>query len=835
MLPAHVLALLPRFAVLLVDRRKRPMTAHGWEDATHDAEELATLYERALADPRLQLDPNDPDPAARDRARVAPVQFAIQPRASGFVVLDVDPRNFEPGTDPLVELRRADPDVLDTYHVETPQHGTHYYYAAPDPFVRVPSCVLRPGLELKGDTGYLLVPPDLGPSDEHPPYRRADRSPDHVRPYPEAVEHLVETRRSSPTGSSLGYTVDLGEIVEGTGRVPLGQRDHVFYALACRLRGANAPLEEAARTLQRIWEVQTDQPDDDVYPAEAVLRKLRRVYDTFEPDVTPDLLGSAASLVTSAASQLTPVRAPAQPVHTLTPADEQTEVEVEGVEVDPDTGEELPEPDLHSLHPYTDVGFVERFLDRHGDVIRYNAAAPSAAGWFAYQPQHGTWSTDRAAGLVQQLIADTAVDVWRTEADVVAEADRPALRRFCERFQNGSGVETAFRFLSRNSRVVLNETDLDARTSLLCVSNGVVDIDTLVSPDPDPITFAPRHVLLPHDPTYLCRRRLELDYASDEECPAWNAFLETTLPDPELRRFVQTMVGYALSGRGTEKSLFLILGPTNTGKSVFVSALRAVFDEYTTVLSPEAVLDRKNEDPDNRDLVSLPGKRFAFVPEVPAGRRLQAARLKTLASGADAIRAARKYGQPFEFVNRAALFITGNARPRVDDPTVWDRALLVPFVHQVPPEDQLAESVLIGRFRQEANGILNWALQGLAAWRAEGFIVPAVIRSVTAEWQDMEDWLASFLRACCVVEPTETVAAGDVFSAYLTWLGDETDRGQPVSRNAFARALTNSLTSFRRVKRDGQTVYEGVGLKPEARVRVLDAAVAVPAAEGWNP
>ena len=45
-------------------------------------------------------------------------------------------------------------------------------------------------------------------------------------------------------------------------------------------------------------------------------------------------------------------------------------------------------------------------------------------------------------------------------------------------------------------------------------------------------------------------------------------------PDPEIRSFLQRATGYSLTGETTEEKLFFLHGPTATGKSTILEALR---------------------------------------------------------------------------------------------------------------------------------------------------------------------------------------------------------------------------------------------------------------------
>ena len=74
----------------------------------------------------------------------------ITGKSSGILVVDVDPRNG--GSDSMRGL-----DFPRTRTVLTPSGGWHFYYSCPGGCRMSPG--LRSGIDVKGDRGYVLIPP----------------------------------------------------------------------------------------------------------------------------------------------------------------------------------------------------------------------------------------------------------------------------------------------------------------------------------------------------------------------------------------------------------------------------------------------------------------------------------------------------------------------------------------------------------------------------------------------------------------------------------------------------------------------------------------------------
>ena len=131
------------WAAFPTDIKKQPMTPHGHLDATTDANRLTETW---------------PAPDANvGVATGAP---------SGFWVLDVDPRHGgDASLAALIERETGAVNVdlgtfFATWCVITPSGGMHLWWKLPKG-VEVPCSAgdIGPGLDVRGDGGYVVVPP----------------------------------------------------------------------------------------------------------------------------------------------------------------------------------------------------------------------------------------------------------------------------------------------------------------------------------------------------------------------------------------------------------------------------------------------------------------------------------------------------------------------------------------------------------------------------------------------------------------------------------------------------------------------------------------------------
>lgn len=94
----------------------------------------------------------------RSAARLAQ-RGVLTGTASGVVVVDLDPRNFEPGDNLTGVIHRLGLDAVETYTVETPRGGRHFYFTAPEDVLETTSIAnaFGPGVDFKGDRGYVAA------------------------------------------------------------------------------------------------------------------------------------------------------------------------------------------------------------------------------------------------------------------------------------------------------------------------------------------------------------------------------------------------------------------------------------------------------------------------------------------------------------------------------------------------------------------------------------------------------------------------------------------------------------------------------------------------------
>lgn len=221
------------------DIGKHPRTMNGWKDATTKEEQIRKWW-------GMWPDAN--------------VGIACGP--SGLVVVDVDPRHG--GDESLRDLTsRHGEECLDTVSALTGGGGGHYLYQAPGGRSIRNAAGIFPGIDLRGDGGYIVAPPSLHESGGHYAWERTANEADLLE-FPEAI--FRAERPAARTAQPIGDVI------------PTGQRDTVLTSLAGTMRRRGMSEAAILAALQEENAARCDPP----LPA-GDLKRIARSVARYDP------------------------------------------------------------------------------------------------------------------------------------------------------------------------------------------------------------------------------------------------------------------------------------------------------------------------------------------------------------------------------------------------------------------------------------------------------------------------------------------------------------------------------------------------------------------------
>jgi putative DNA primase/helicase len=439
----------------------------------------------------------------------------------------------------------------------------------------------------------------------------------------------------------------------------------------------------------------------------------------------------------------------------------------------------------------TDLGNAERFREQNQNEVRYCFAWKK---WLRWNQRY--WVIDDLAG-VMLLAHDTVRSILVEAANQEDEKMKAELIVHGLRSESTSRIDNLIRAAAPYLEV--RPSDLDQHPDYLNVRNGIIDLRT--------------GDLLPHDPSLMLTRFIDVDYQPEATCPQWRKFLKlVTGNDQELIDFLKTAVGYTLTGHTSEHALFFLYGIGSNGKTTFTETIRKLMRDYAKRVSIDSLLDTfipgGNANPYIADMA---GARMVLASEIPENRKLNESLVKEL-TGGDAISARYLFSNPFTFEPSHKLWLFGNYKPRItgSDEGIWRRIRIIPFSVTIPRELRRPMHQVLASFEAELPGILVWAVEGSRWWYANSLESGSAVRNATSEYRSDQDIVKQFLDERCLIGVEFTVQKDDLYQAWHTWC--ETSGETDASRRS-KKWLTHKMTGQGFSHHgDGKTSLKGLKL-----------------------
>lgn len=252
------------------------------------------------------------------------------------------------------------------------------------------------------------------------------------------------------------------------------------------------------------------------------------------------------------------------------------------------------------------------------------------------------------------------------------------------------------------------------------------------------------------------------------ECPRFLSFVSEVMGgDAELIRYLQTWIGYNLTGLNRESVVNFWYGGGANGKSVLLNVMAGICGTYAMTFNSNVLMASKSER-HPEEIARLRGVRCAITSEVDQNARFDEAKFK-LMSGGDRLTGRFMRKDTFEFDPCFKITIAGNHRPRITnvDEAMRRRMHLVPFEVTVPPDRR--DKMLGEKLKAEYPGILAWAVQGAVEYLRSGLHPPARLIAATDDWFAAEDRLGRMIEDCFVRDPDAKTPTALLYSAYVGW------------------------------------------------------------------
>lgn len=683
--------------------------------------------------------------------------YGIDTGRSKLVVIDCDNKNGVDGFVAFNKLADENDDPLNTFTVETPNDGMHYYYLCP-PDIRVKSSVskLAPGIDVRAIGGYIVGPGSVikDKNGHQKEYIVSDNSD--IEELPQWLVDKVKDSDSLIKKNPSKNNVNNDNI---TANEEIEQRTALNWAID---KMSNAHEGQRNNVLNHT----------------AYFMGMKKINKN---DAIVLVDEAVASGLSRKEAELTFDRAYDKGLQ-----EENTPFEAIVKEYNTKTGTSFKEDPMDTEY-YSHLSLSYNLWLKYRNSMLFWEVDSS---WYSYNAKLGIWEKlydDALRRIVKDYLENLVIEVRESKVSKIPAA----VYRAQEKLWTKNTVESVIVFAK--SDFLNQEANLfDSNLHLINCKSGVVNLKT-----GDIIPFDKKLYMTKHIPYHL-----DLD-ASNEYC---DKVIDCIHPDE--RDYLQLFAGQSLTGYqpNLQVTLFL-LGRGSNGKSTFIDLMLRTSGSYGKLQPPNIL--QMNDGKENYALADFDGLRTVVVEELPESKQLNSGALKRLV-GTEKINARRIYGSYHEFINQSTMFVSCNRLPMVNetDDGTWRRLLVFTFPYSYKKtEDDLKNkwdrvadpSVLIAARKKTATAeaFFAWRVKGAMKWFQSKYSernIPNNIQKTIKSWNENNDIFLAWFNDSIQQETSSFILLQDAFDSFNAFC---VKRGNsPVSLRYFISSFTNHKTFF---------------------------------------
>lgn len=725
-----------------------------------------------------------------------------------------------------------------TLSSRTGSGGTHLFLRDPGGVGSVTRWL--PAVDLRGDGGYVLLPPS-GHASGGAYAWQTELSP--WVPEPRLAGQLRLARGSaSPRASGGGGRTSLSE--HGEDGVSLGyreakrhgpgegERDDFFNRYAFELRKRGFRRGAAVTELRRVWELTpgggapSTRTPPSAYRWETVMEKVRRVWDSVEADPDAVALEPVADELALWARET--AATPAPPAATERPVTDPLAVIAESSGTAPDHTADVPPPRVPAARVLESELAAERASDlgngtRFARLFQHKVRHAPGAGWFIWNGVY--WKPDDT-DLVLQLTREVVQDI---NEQALREGDDDARNRWLAwalASENHGRMTAMLKIASTDPRLVTLMDEFDPHPHRLTCPNGELDLLT--------------GELTPHDPAHLSTNCTGVEYHAGAEAHLLDDFHLTFLPDAELREYVYALIGGALFGGNRARAFVVLQGGTTSGKSTWVEGVSQALGTYAAPVNP-SVFRGSMDDKPRPDLLRVMRVRLAVAEEAGAAWELHTDQIKRLTGGDRIVARGMSSNRLVERRMEFTPVIVTNELPHLTgmDEAAARRIVTLNFDQTIPvdqvdvsrkPAFLASEEVRVALLAALVGGCRSWD-------ERTGIVAPERQQARTREVHEELDTVTAFVRDLrdnevltfdAGLAPSSSVSTMELYSEYKRWVRDsrgDSHRSGAVGSKTFSQKL-GALGGWERVRSNGAR-WLGWQLAPDSQIGNLFG--------GWTP
>jgi putative DNA primase/helicase len=340
-------------------------------------------------------------------------------------------------------------------------------------------------------------------------------------------------------------------------------------------------------------------------------------------------------------------------------------------------------------------------------------------------------------------------------------------------------------------RTFTDREAFDRDPNILNVQNGLLNIKTLEFKD--------------HDPKYLSRIQLPVDYDRDAVPTKLNECLEEWLPDEEARHTALEAAASCLLKTSKFEKAIMFIGEGANGKSTFLSVLMKMLGEDN--ISNVSIHDLIAR-PFSR--AELDAKLANIYADIDSSEIKHPAILKMVVTGEN-MTVEKKNKNPFRMKSFAKLIFSANKFPKIDDQSkaFFRRFIIIEWLESF---ENKADTRLVEKLStaDELSGLFNTLTRIACDMNERGsFLHTPDIDELNKKWNEFSKPIDMFLNSETEKQAKRSTGKMEMYTEYIRFC--TLKKIAKVSIRVFNNAMEDA--GYTVVQRNNNRVWDGVVLK----------------------
>jgi len=307
---------------------------------------------------------------------------------------------------------------------------------------------------------------------------------------------------------------------------------------------------------------------------------------------------------------------------------------------------------------------------------------------------------------------------------------------------------------------------------------------------------------------------LPFEFNPNKIAKAQKFFEQIMNNDKEVVSYLQTILGYCMTGETDLRSMFIFWGSGSNGKSTLCDLLKKILNKFYIAADKKIFIRQEKGSSHTAHLMPLIGARLAVLSETEEGEKLNESLIKAL-TGNDTISARELYGKQFAFKPVAKYVMLTNHKPtfNINDQALLDRIKYVPFTARFTSKPKNGEFPKDAKFIERLmstylDQVFSWLCIGANNYyKSKGSIdIPKSLQDATDEYIKEIDNVSKFIEDKCIRKDEAKVKQSELYDIYRNYCSEN---GLTYQRNSeFYKRLEN--LGFTRVASKGYHYIKGL-------------------------